>query len=159
TTLAGEGLQHQDGNSHVLGTTIPTLHAYDPAFAHEIAVIIEDGIRRMYVEHEECFYYLTVTNELYTHPRMPAGAREGIVRGLYKLAAAETPPVWPRVHLFGSGAILREALRAQALLAARQVAADVWSVTSYTELRRDALAVQRWNMLHPREAPRVSYLA
>jgi len=159
TTLAGEGLQHQDGNSHVLATTVPTLRAYDPAFAHEIAVIIEDGIRRMYVEHEDCFYYLTVTNELYTHPPMPAGAREGIVRGLYKLAPAEAPPTWPRVHLFGSGAILREALRAQPLLARWQVAAAVWSVTSYTELRRDALAAQRWNMLHPLEAPRISYVA
>jgi pyruvate dehydrogenase E1 component len=159
TTLAGEGLQHQDGHSHVLAMTIPSLHAYDPAFAHEIAVIVEEGIRRMYVEQEECCYYLTVANEMYRHPAMPDGVRDGILRGCYKLAAAAAPTEWPRIHLFGSGAILREAWRAQALLAERQVAAPVWSVTSYSELRREALAVQRWNMLHPLDAPRVSYLA
>ena len=159
TTLAGEGLQHQDGHSHVLAMTIPTLHAYDPAFAHEIAVIVEDGIRRMYVEQKDCFYYLTVANELYSHPPMPDGVRDGILRGCYKLAALDAPPDWPRIHLFGSGAILREAWRAQALLAERHVAAHVWSVTSYSELRRDALAAQRWNLLHPLAEPRVSYLA
>ncbi len=159
TTLAGEGLQHQDGHSHLLASTIPSVRAYDPAYAHEIAVIVEEGIRRMTVEQEDCFYYLTVANEMYTHPPMPDGVREGILRGCYKLAASDAPAAWPRLHLFGSGAILREALRAQGLLAARQVAAHVWSVTSYTELRRDALAVQRWNMLHPLAEPRVSYLA
>jgi len=159
TTLAGEGLQHQDGHSHVLAMTVPTVHAYDPAFAHEIAVIVEAGIRRMYVEQEDCCYYLTVANELYRHPAMPEDARDGILRGCYKLAAAAAPAEWPRIHLFGSGAIVREAWRAQALLAAHQVAADVWSVTSYSELRREALAVQRWNRLHPLDEPRVSYLA
>jgi pyruvate dehydrogenase E1 component len=160
TTLAGEGLQHQDGHSHVLASVVPTVKAYDPAFAHEIAVIVEDGIRRMYVAQENLFYYLTVGNELYSHPPMPEGARDGILRGLYKLAPAAAPPGdWPRVHLFGSGAIVREAWRAQALLAERQVAADVWSVTSWTELRRDAVAAARWNMLHPLETPRTSYLA
>ena len=159
TTLAGEGLQHQDGHSHVLASVVPAVRAYDPAYAHEIAVIVEDGLRRMYVEHEDVFYYLTVTNELYTHPAMPDGAREGILRGCYRLSPADAPASWPRLHLFGSGAIVREALRAQSLLAERQVAADVWSVTSYSQLRRDALAVQRWNMLHPEAEPRISYLA
>ena len=159
TTLAGEGLQHQDGHSHVLASVVPSVHAYDPAYAHEIAVIVEEGLRRMYVEHEDVFYYLTVTNELYTHPPMPEGVREGILRGCYRLTAANAPAGWPQVHLFASGAIVREALRAQSLLAEREVAAHVWSVTSYTELRRDALAAQRWNMLHPLAEPRVSYLA
>ena len=158
TTLAGEGLQHQDGHSQLVATTIPVVRAYDPAFAHEIAVIVEDGIRRMYGDGENVFYYLTVANEMYTHPPMLEGAREGIIRGCYKLAAADAPADWPCVHLFASGAIVREALRAQGLLAQRQVAADVWSVTSYSELRRDALAVRHWNMLHPLEPPRVSYL-
>ena len=158
TTLAGEGLQHQDGHSHVLASTVPTVRAYDPAYAHEIAVIVEDGIRRMYVDGEDVFYYLTVANEMYTHPPMPDGAREGILRGCYKLSPADEVPGWPRVHLFASGAIVREAQRAQDLLAQRRVAAQVWSVTSFLELRRDALAVQRWNMLHPLAAPRQSYL-
>ncbi|MFQ5665709.1 MAG: pyruvate dehydrogenase (acetyl-transferring), homodimeric type [Candidatus Binatia bacterium] len=159
TTLAGEGLQHQDGHSHLLASTVPTIRAYDPAYAHEIAVIVEEGIRRMYVDGEEICYYLTVANEMYTHPAMPAGSRDDILRGVYKLAAADAPVPWPRIHLFASGAIIREALRAQRLLAAREIAADVWSVTSYTELRRDALAAQRWNMLHPLADLRHSYLA
>jgi pyruvate dehydrogenase E1 component len=158
TTLAGEGLQHQDGHSQLVATTIPVVRAYDPAFAHEIAVIVEDGLRRMYGGGENVFYYLTLANEMYPHPPMPEGTREGIIQGCYKLAAADAPADWPRVHLFASGAIVREALRAQGLLAQRQVAADVWSVTSYSELRRDALAVQHWNMLHPLEQPRVPYL-
>ena len=159
TTLAGEGLQHQDGHSQLLASAFPTVRAYDPAFAHEIAIIVEDGIRRMYSEGENIFYYLTVANELYPHPPLPEGAREGVLRGCYKLAAANAPADWPRIHLCGSGAIVREAWRAQQLLAQRQVAAEVWSVTSYCELRRDALAVQRWNMLHPLAEPRQSYLA
>jgi pyruvate dehydrogenase E1 component len=159
TTLAGEGLQHQDGHSHVLASVIPTVRAYDPAYAYEIAVIVEDGLRRMYVEREDIFYYLTVTNELYAQPPMPDGARAGILRGVYKLAPAVAADTWPQVHLFASGALVREALRAQTLLAERAVAAHVWSVTSYSELRRDGLAVQRWNMLHPLAEPRRSYLA
>jgi len=159
TTLAGEGLQHQDGHSQVLASTVPTVRAFDPAYAHEIAVIVEDGIRRMYVDGESVCYYLTVANEMYTHPAMPEGAREGILRGCYKLFPADEVPGWPRVHLFASGAIVREAQRAQDLLAQRRVSAHVWSVTSYTELRRDALAVQRWNMLHPLDEPRQSFLA
>jgi pyruvate dehydrogenase E1 component len=159
TTLAGEGLQHQDGHSHVLASTVPTVRAYDPAFAYEIAVIVQDGLRRMYTEREDCFYYLTVENEMYPMPAMPPGVEDGIRRGLYKLAPSEAPADWPRIHLFGSGAILREALKAQKLLAERSVAADVWSVTSYTELRRDALAVERWNMLHPMEQTRQSFVS
>jgi pyruvate dehydrogenase E1 component len=158
TTLAGEGLQHQDGHSHVLASTVPTVRAYDPAFAYEIAVIVQDGLRRMYGEQEDCFYYLTVENEMYPMPAMPEGVEEGIRRGLYKLAPSEAPDDWPHIHLFGSGAILREALKAQQLLADRSVAADVWSVTSYSELRRDALAAERWNMLHPSEPPRQPFV-
>jgi pyruvate dehydrogenase E1 component len=158
TTLAGEGLQHQDGHSHVLASVVPTVRAYDPAFAYEIAVIVEDGIRRMYVDREDCFYYLTLMNEAWVQPAMPEGVRDGILRGFYKLRPAPDPSIGPRLHLFGSGAILREAVRAQELLARRGVAADVWSVTSYTELRRDALACTRWNMLHPNEAPRIPHV-
>jgi pyruvate dehydrogenase E1 component len=158
TTLAGEGLQHQDGQSHVYASAVPTLRAYDPAYAYEIAVIVEDGIRRMYVDRESVFYYITAMNEPYPQPAMPAGVEDGIVRGLYKVRAAADPSIGPRIHLFGSGAILREALRAQALLVDAGVAADVWSVTSYTELRRDALAAERWTMLHPGEPARVPYV-
>ncbi len=159
TTLAGEGLQHQDGHSHLLASTVPTVRAYDPAYAYELAVIVEDGIRRMYVAREHAFYYLTAMNEAYPQPAMPADAAVGIVKGLYKLRPAPDPTLGPRLHLFGSGAILREVLRAQSLLATYGVAADVWSVTSYSELRRDALACERWNMLHPDDAPIVSWLA
>jgi len=159
TTLAGEGLQHQDGHSHLLATTIPNLLAYDPAFAYEIAVIVQDGIRRMYEAQEEVFYYLTLGNENYAMPPMPEGAQEGILKGLYKFRAADGKPGWPRAHLFGSGSILREALRAQEILAERfEVAADVWSATSYKNLRCEALAVERWNRLHPEAEPRVPYV-
>jgi pyruvate dehydrogenase E1 component len=158
TTLGGEGLQHQDGHSQLLASVVPTVHAYDPAFAYELAVIVQDGLRRMYTEGEPCFYYLTVYNELYPMPAMPDGVDEGIRRGIYKLSAADAPAEWPRVHLFGSGAIVREGLEAQRLLADRSIAADVWSVTSYSELRRDALACERWNQLHPGEPNRVPYL-
>ncbi len=159
TTLLGEGLQHQDGHSHVLASTVPTIAAYDPAFAYEIAVIVQDGIRRMYQENEDLFYYLTVCNENYAQPAMPAGEQihEGILKGLYRYQTASNGPA--KIQLFGSGPILNEALRAQKILAEKyNVAADVWSVTSYNELRRDALAVERWNLLHPTETPRVPYL-
>jgi pyruvate dehydrogenase E1 component len=136
---------------------VPTLRSYDAAYAYELAVIVEDGIRRMYVDGESVFYYLTAMNEAYPQPPMPAGVEEGILRGLYKVAPAPDAR-GPRVHLFGSGAILREALAAQAILAERDVAADVWSVTSYSELRRDALAAARYTMLHPREVPRIPYV-
>ncbi|HUI25962.1 MAG TPA: pyruvate dehydrogenase (acetyl-transferring), homodimeric type [Candidatus Kryptonia bacterium] len=159
TTLAGEGLQHQDGHSQLVMPVVPTIRAYDPAYAYELAVIVEDGIRRMYGEREDIFYYLTVMNEAYVQPPMPPGVESGILRGLYKLRAAPDPTIGPRLHLFGSGAILNEALRAQELLAERGVAADVWSVTSYSELRRDAIAAQRHNMLHPADSPRVPYIS
>jgi len=156
TTLAGEGLQHQDGHSLVLASTVPTCHSYDPAFAYEIAVIVQDGIRRMYQEMEDRFYYLTIYNENYPQPAMPEGAHDGILRGIYRYKAAEGKA---QVHLFGSGPILNEALRAQKILAENyKVAADVWSVTSYNELRRDALDVERWNRLHPDQPERKPYV-
>jgi pyruvate dehydrogenase E1 component len=158
TTLNGEGLQHQDGHSHLLASTIPTLLAYDAAFAYEIAVIIKDGMRRLYAEGEESFYYLTLYNESYQMPAMPDGAEEGILKGLYKLKPASKGKKY-KAHLFGSGPILREALRAQDVLAEQfDVSADVWSATSYKLLRGDALRTKRWNMLHPAAAPKQSYL-
>jgi pyruvate dehydrogenase E1 component len=157
TTLAGEGLQHQDGHSLVLASTVPTCHSYDPAYAYEIVVIVQDGIRRMYQEMEDRFYYLTIYNENYAQSPMPEGVAEGILRGLYRYQAA--PSGKALVQLFGSGPILNEALRAQKILAEKyQVASDVWSVTSYNELRRDALEVERWNRLHPAEPERRPYL-
>jgi pyruvate dehydrogenase E1 component len=159
TTLAGEGLQHQDGHSHLLASTVPTVRAYDPAYAYEIAAIVREGIRRMWVEQEDVVYYLTVQNEMYPMPGMPEGVEEGILSGMYRLEPAEGPASWPRVHLFGSGAILREAQRARQLLAEREVAASLWSVTSYTELRREALEAERWNRLHPGEDPRMAYVS
>src|SRR4029077_13589033 len=156
TTLSGEGLQHQDGHSLVLSSVVPTCHSYDPAYAYEIAVIVQDGIRRMYQEMEDRFYYLTIYNENYAQPPMPEGANEGILRGIYRFNTADGTT---QVHLFGSGPILNEALRAQKILAETyKVPADVWSVTSYNELRRDALEVERWNRLHPAEPERKPYL-
>ena len=160
TALAGEGLQHQDGQSHLLAYAVPNLRAYDPAFAYEIAVIIEDGIRRMYTEQENIFYYLSVMNEAYPMPAMPDGVRDGILRGLYRFRASPAPESLPRVQLLGSGSILPQVVAAQELLQARfEVAADVWSVTSYKELYRDGHAVDRWNLLHPAEMPRTPYVA
>ena len=158
TTLNGEGLQHEDGHSHVLASTVPTLRTYDPAFAYEVAVIVQDGLRRMYAEGEETFYYLTLYNENYMMPPMPEGSAEGILKGLYLFRRSERVE-GPRVQLFGSGPILRHALQAQQLLAEKfGVAADVWSATSYKLLRGEALQVARWNMLHPTEERRHSYL-
>jgi pyruvate dehydrogenase E1 component len=160
TTLAGEGLQHQDGNSHVLALPVPNLLAYDPAFAHEVAVIIQDGIRRMYKENESIFYYITVMNEPYVMPPMPPGSREGILKGMYRFRASESKKSKLRAQLFGSGAILREALHAQEILEQKfGVAADVWSVTSYKQLYNDGLDVERWNRLHPSTKPRVPYVS
>ena len=157
TTMLGEGLQHQDGHSLVLSSTVPTCRTYDPAFVYELAVVVQDGIRRMYEAGEDCFYYVTMYNEDYPMIAMPEGAAEGIVRGLYKLKPAEGSAAM--VQLFGSGPILNEVLRAQTILAEKyKIAADVWSVTSYTEVRRDALAAERWNRLHPAETARKSYL-
>jgi pyruvate dehydrogenase E1 component len=159
TTLAGEGLQHQDGHSHQFSLAVPNLISYDPAYAYEIAVIIEDGVRRMYREGESIFYYITVMNEQYEMPAMPEGTREGILKGMYRLRAAEKKQGQARAQLLGSGAILNEAVKAQQMLAERyNVAADVWSVTSYQELYRDGHAVERWNRLHPGEKPRVPYV-
>ncbi|MBV8895100.1 MAG: pyruvate dehydrogenase (acetyl-transferring), homodimeric type [Acidobacteriaceae bacterium] len=159
TTLLGEGLQHDDGHSHVLSSVVPTCRSYDPAYAYEIAVIVQDGIRRMYENNEDHFYYLTVCNENYVQPPMPEGdqIREGILRGLYPYRRSQSGPA--QVTLFGSGPIFNEALKAQTILAEKYgIGADVWSVTSYTELRRDALRADRWNRLHPGEAGRKPYL-
>ena len=158
TTLAGEGLQHQDGHSLVLASTVPTCAAYDPAYSYEVAVIVQDGIRRMYQLQEDRFYYLTLYNENYPMPAMPSGLdTEGILKGIYRYQAA--PEGKAVAQLFGSGPILNEALRAQNILAERYgVAADVWSATSYNELRRDALGVERWNRLHPDKTPRTPYI-
>jgi pyruvate dehydrogenase E1 component len=159
TTLSGEGLQHQDGNSHVLALPVPNLRAYDPAFAYEIAVIIGDGIRRMYKDGENIFYYITLMNEPYAMPAMPGDVKEGILRGMYKFRASENKKSKLRAQLFGSGSILREALQAQDILEQKYgVAADVWSVTSYKSLYTDAIEAERWNRLHPGEKPRVPYL-
>jgi pyruvate dehydrogenase E1 component len=159
TTLAGEGLQHQDGNSHTLALTVPTCRAYDPCYAYELAAIIEDGIKRMYVDGEDCFYYITVMNEQYDMPAMPEGAKDGIIKGLYKLSAAkDAKKAKHRAQLLGSGTILNEVVKAQAMLADYGVAADVWSATSYNELYRDGHAAERWNRLHPTETPRVPYV-
>jgi pyruvate dehydrogenase E1 component len=160
TTLAGEGLQHQDGNSHILALPIPTMRAYDPAFAYEIAVIIQDGIRRMYKDGENIFYYITVMNEPYAMPAMPAGVEDGILKGMYKFRASEIKDSKLRAQLFGSGAILREALKAQELLGEKYgVSADVWSVTSYKALYTDGIDTERWNLLHSGEKPRVPYVS
>ncbi len=162
TTLAGEGLQHQDGNSHILALPIPTLWAYDPAFAYEIAVIIQDGIRRMYKDGENIFYYITVMNEAYAMPPMPPGPeiRDGILKGMYKYRASQNKKSKLRAQIFGSGAILREALKAQEILDEKYgLAADVWSVTSYKALYNDGINTERWNLLHPTEKPRVPYVS
>ncbi len=158
TTLNGEGLQHEDGHSHVLFSVVPNCRAFDPAFGYEVAVIIQDGLRRMVGEQEDVFYYLTLLNENYNHPAMPEGAEEGILRGMYRLR--EGSGSGPRVQLLGSGAILLEVVAAAELLESEfGVAADVWSVTSFTELRRDGIDVERWNMLHPVAQARSAYVA
>ncbi|MBA1444752.1 MAG: pyruvate dehydrogenase (acetyl-transferring), homodimeric type [Chromatiales bacterium] len=157
TTLAGEGLQHQDGHSHLMAATIPNCVAYDPAFAFEMTVIVQDGMRRMYQEKESIFYYITVMNENYLQPAMPEGVESGIVNGMYLFQKGGKRK--KRVQLLGSGAILREVIAAAELLEKDfSISADVWSVTSFNELRRDGLDVERWNMLHPEETPRSSYV-
>jgi pyruvate dehydrogenase E1 component len=160
TTLNGEGLQHEDGHSHVLFPVLPNCRAYDPTFGYEVAVIIQHGLRRMVQEHEDGFYYITLMNENYRHPPMPEGAPEGILRGMYLLREGSKRSRKPRVQLLGSGTILNEVLAAAELLESDfDVVADVWSVTSFTELRRDGIAVERWNMLHPTSKPRRTYVA
>jgi pyruvate dehydrogenase E1 component len=158
TTLNGEGLQHEDGHSLLLKSAVPNLLCYDPAFAYEVAVIIQDGIRRMYQEGENVFYYLTLYNENYAMPPMPEGVEQGILKGLYKFKPGPSAKTH-KAQIFGSGTILRQALAAQEVLAERHdVSADVWSATNYKQLRNDALACARWNMLHPTATPKKSYL-
>ena len=157
TTLAGEGLQHQDGHSHILAGTIPNCITYDPTYAYELAVIIQDGMRRMYQNNESVFYYLTVMNENYLQPEMPKGVEEGILRGIYRLNKSKKRSKM-HVQLLGSGAILREVEKAAELLADFDVAADVWSVTSFNELRRDAVAVERDNLMHPDKKAKLPYV-
>ncbi|UJP01579.1 MAG: pyruvate dehydrogenase (acetyl-transferring), homodimeric type [Nitrosomonas sp.] len=159
TTLNGEGLQHEDGHSHVVASTIPNCVAYDPAFAYELAVIIQDGLRRMYQEQEDIYYYITVMNENYTHSEMPPGAEKDILKGMYLFSETSASENEPRVQLLGTGTILREAIAAAEILEQDYaVHADVWSVTSFNELRREALAVTRWNMLHPEQPAKESHV-
>ena len=157
TTLAGEGLQHQDGHSQLVATTLPNCVAYDPAFAYELAVIVQDGLRRMYDEQENVFYYITCMNENYAHPALPEDAREGIIKGIYKFRAGGKGKV--RVNLLGAGTILREVLAAAEMLESEfGVPADVFSVTSFSELRREALDIERWNLLHPDAPPKTPFV-
>ncbi|MDO9425846.1 MAG: pyruvate dehydrogenase (acetyl-transferring), homodimeric type [Methylobacterium sp.] len=160
TTLNGEGLQHEDGHSHLISSTIPNCVSYDPTFSYEVAVIVQDGLRRMYAEQEDVFYYLTVMNENYEHPGMPEGAEAGIIKGMYlfREGGPETTK-GQRVQLLGSGTILREVIAAAALLEQDfGIASDIWSCPSFTELRRDAMAAERWNLLHPLEDKRLSHV-
>jgi len=160
TTLNGEGLQHEDGHSHLLAYPVPNLKAYDPAYAYEISVIVQDGIRRMYHDGEDVFYYLTVANENYAQPALPSEeAREGILRGIYRLRSSTQNQPRARVHLLGSGSILNGVLEAAGILESEYgVAADVYSVTSYKELHQDALATERWNLHHPGHKARQCFL-
>ncbi len=158
TTLAGEGLQHCDGHTHLMAATIPTCHAYDPAFSYELAVILQDGLRRMYQEHERIFYYVTITNENYHHPEMPKNVEDGIIKGMYLFKAAKGKTK-KRVQLLGSGTILREVIAAADILAKDfGVLADIWSVTSFTQLRRDGMDVERYNRLNPGKKAKQSYV-
>ena len=158
TTLAGEGLQHQDGHSHILASTIPNCIGYDPTYAYELAVIIQDGLKRMVEQEEDVYYYITVMNENYPHPALPEGSEEGILKGMYLLQEGEGEGT--RVQLLGSGAILREVIGAGELLQGDfGITADIWSVTSFNELRREALDLERWNMLHPESAARIPWVS
>lgn len=159
TTLNGEGLQHEDGHSHLVASTIPNCVSYDPTFAYELAVIIQDGLRRMYQEQEDVYYYITVMNENYTHPEMPAGAEKGILKGMYLFRDNDRKSKNLRIQLLGSGTILREVIAAADILKRDfAIDADIWSVTSFNELRREALSVTRWNMLHPTKPPKTSHV-
>ncbi|MBT3752492.1 MAG: pyruvate dehydrogenase (acetyl-transferring), homodimeric type [Thiotrichales bacterium] len=160
TTLNGEGLQHQDGHSHIFASTIPNCISYDPTYTYELAVILQDGMRRMYKEQESVFYYIAVMNENYRHPDMPEGAEEGIIKGIYKLDSVGSGSGDKQAQLLGSGAILREVEKAAVMLLADWgVSSDIWSVTSFNELARDGADVARWNRLHPTAEPRSSYVA
>ena len=150
TTLSGEGLQHQDGNSHILALPVPNLKAYDPAFAYEFAVIIKDGMKRMYEKQEDIFYYITAMNESYRMPAMPDGAEEGILKGIYRYSKSSKISDGPKAHLLGSGSILNECIKAAKLLEEKfHIPADVWSVTSYKELYMNATDVERKNLSNP----------
>ncbi len=158
TTLNGEGLQHEDGHSHILSALIPNCKSYDPTFSGELAVIVQDGLKRMVQDQEDAFYYITLMNENYVHPALPEGAREGVLKGMYRLVEGPAAK-GPRVQLLGSGTILREVMAAADLLAKDWgVTADIWSCPSFTELRRDGLAASRWNLLHPADKQRPSYV-
>ncbi len=158
TTLNGEGLQHEDGHSHILSSVIPNCKSYDPTFSYELAVIIQEGLKRMLEDQEDCFYYITVMNENYTHPALPAGAEANILKGMYSLTKAAASKS-PRVQLLGSGVILREAMAAAELLKTDWgIDSDIWSCPSFTELQRDGMATERWNMLHPSETQRVAHI-
>ncbi|HPI37384.1 MAG TPA: pyruvate dehydrogenase (acetyl-transferring), homodimeric type [Ignavibacteriaceae bacterium] len=160
TTLNGEGLQHQDGHSHLLAYPVPNLVTYDPAFAYELAVIIRDGIRRMYEEQENIFYYITVMNENYPMPHIPEGAKEGILKGMYRFKSSEKKNAKLKANLLGSGTIMNEVIKAAEILEEKyNVASDIWSVTSYKELRREALEVERYNLLNPSEKEKVPYVS
>jgi pyruvate dehydrogenase E1 component len=159
TTLNGEGLQHQDGHSLLNAIAFPSVRAYDPAFGYEVAVIILEGMKKLYEEGETAIYYIMAENETYAHPPMPEGVEEGIIRGMYKVSERKASPEKHTVTLFGSGAILNSALDAQVILAEQYgISSNVWSVTSYTELRREAADCHRWNLLHPDQPPRKSYV-
>ena len=161
TTLAGEGLQHQDGHNHIFSSVIPNCISYDPTFAYELAVIIQDGLRRMYQEQEDVYYYISLMNENYFHPAMPEGAQEGIIKGMYLFkSGTDKTKTKPKIQLLGSGTILREVIAAAEMLAADyDVCADVWSVTSFTELRREALAIERENRFHPGRKVKIPYVS
>ena len=158
TTLNGEGLQHEDGHSHLMSATIPNCVSYDPTFAYELAVIIQEGLRRMVQNQEDVYYYITLMNENYSHPALPAGAVQGILKGLY--CFSQSTAKGEKVQLMGSGVILREVIAAAALLEKDWgISADVWSATSFTELRREGLDCERWNMLNPEKSQRLNYVA
>ena len=158
TTLNGEGLQHQDGHSHILASTIPNCRAYDPAYGYELATIVQKGLQEMYVDQKNVYYYITLMNENYVHPDMPEGIEEGIIKGMY-LLKEDTTNRKVRAQLLGSGTILREVEAAAEILSEQfDVACDVWSVTSFNELGRDVQSTDRWNMLHANEKPHLSYI-
>jgi len=159
TTLAGEGLQHQDGHSHLYASTIPNCVSYDPTYAYELAVIIHDGLHRMYEKMDNVFYYITVMNENYAQPDMPEGVEQGIIKGMYILKECKKKKSKQHVQLMGSGTILREVIiAAQMLEEDYSITSDVWSVTSFNELRRDGLATERYNALHPQDKPQESFV-
>ena len=159
TTLNGEGLHHQDVHSHVLSSTVPNCVSYDPTYAYELAVIIQHGLEEMYVKKRPLFYYVTIMNENYSQPPMPEGCEEDIIKGMYLLRPHKGRKSKKMVQLMGSGTILREVIAAADILESQfGITADIWSVTSFTELRREGMTVSRWNMLHPDETPRTSHI-